>query len=502
MTLPRLGEARVWLTALVVLLAAAAGAVLALARPGGAWLGVTGLLLIPVGALISGRPLRAATLTAILAYVAAMVWAYRSHFSPLFAYDGLIDVGPSSSAILIAAGLATLPAVWLPLSADRPSTLVLWPLYVLGYVPTVVVPLFMKGYLGTVLAFDAALLGSMAILTLIVRLPPARIEVPHLSLTALTRLLITASLLSSLYVLVVYGVHPPPSLANVYTTRANFSGATGGATAAGGYIVPWAGDVINPALMTIGMVRRRIALVMLGGFGQILIYADTGYKNVLFAVALVPLVYFAISSASRWFGLAASLGSTVILVGSVPAGAITGNWSVTLARRIFAAPGQFAYYYYEYFSLHPKDHLSHSFLRWFIHSAYAQPPPLVIGAAYFPSSKPDANGHMWADAFANFGFAGMIIFTLICGVVLWLADGLGRRRDARLASPMLVIAGLTLASSALFTSILTLGVGLAVVLMALMPPVSGREPPSPVHLPGQVAKHTAAIRATRSAPRL
>lgn len=500
MTLPRsLEDSRAWFVALAVLLAAAAGASLALARPNAVWLGVTGLLLIPAGALVSGRPLRAAAVTATLAYVGALVWAYRSHFSPLFAYDGLTDAGPSWSAIVIAAGLGTVPALLLPLSADRPSSLVLWPLYLLGYVPTIVVPLFMKGYLNIVLPFDVALLISMVILILIVRLPAPRIEVPHLSLMTVTRLLAIASLLSTIYILVVFGVHPPPSLANVYRTRATFASETAGATSAG-YIVPWAGDVINPTLMTIGIARRRIVLVLLGGFGQLLIYADTGYKNVLFAVALVPLVYLAVASASRWFGLATSLATTAILLLAVPAGSITGNWSVTLARRVFAAPGQFAYYYYEYFSVHQQDHLSHSFLRWFIHSSYAQPPPLVIGAAYFPSSQPDANGHMWADAFANFGFAGIVVFTIICGLMLWVADGLGRQRDARLAAPMLVIAGLSLASSAMFTSILTLGVGLTFVLMAVMPPISGRDALSPLNLPRQRSQDSVAVRATGSAP--
>ena len=342
----------------------------------------------------------------------------------------------------------------------------------------------------------------MAILILILRLPVPRIEVPHLSATGLTRFILIASL--AVLWLHRRGLRCPPAAEPRQRLQhpRNLFQRVGRSNCRWGLLVPWAGDVFNPALMTIGMARRRLGLLMLGGFGQLLIYADTGYKNVLFAVALVPLVYFAVANASRWFGLAAGVGSSVILLGSVPLSAVTGNWSVTLTRRIFATPGQVAYYFYEYFSVHPKDHLSHSFLRYFIHSAYAQPPPLVIGAAYFPASLPDANGHMWADAFGNFGFAGIIIFTVICGLILWVADGLGRRRDARLAAPMLVIAGLTLASSALFTSMLTLGVGLAFVVMALMPPISGREATSPVLVPGLIAKRTAAIRAARAHPRL
>lgn len=470
---------RTRILAVAVLLAATAGALIALGRPDTAYLALAVLVLTPLTALMLGRPARAATVAAALMYVVVLMWAYTSYFSPLFAYDGLTNTAPPTSAKLIAAALAVLPAAWLPLSADRPSTLVLWPLYLLGYVPSIVVPIFMRANVGVVLPFDAALVGSIAIVTLIVRLPPPSICVPHLSLKALTALLTGLACLSSLYIVAAFGIHPLPSLGNVYTTRATFDTALGGATA-GGYIVPWAGDVINPLLTALGAARRRLDLVMLGLLGQLLIYSDTGFKNVLFAIALVPLVYLVISLASRRFGLVVTLGIAVILVFAVPARFITGQWSVTLARRVFATPGQIGYYYYEYFSLHPKDHLAHSFLRWFVHSPYTQTLPHVIGSAYFPSANPNANAHLWADAFANFGFVGIGMFTLVCALVLWIADGLGRGRDARVAGPMLVIAGLSLGSSALFTSLLTLGIGLGVALMSLMPPVAVAAAPPPL----------------------
>ena len=86
--------------------------------------------------------------------------------------------------------------------------------------------------------------------------------------------------------------------------------------------------------------------------------------------------------------------------------------------------------------------------------------PLVIGSAYF-SKGTNANANIWADAFANFGFAGIVGFALVIGLFLWIADGLGQRRDARVAGPMLAIAGLSLANAALFTTVLTLGLASA-----------------------------------------
>jgi hypothetical protein len=438
-------------------------------------------------ALVLAGPARAATIAGALAYAAALDWAYTSHFAPLYAYSGMIDAGPSSTARLVVAGLVALPAAWLPISARRPSTIMLWSLYLTGYVPTSVVPLFLKGDLSTVLPLNIALVSAMAILTLILRLPAPRIPSPHLSLTAFTRLLVVLGLLCMLYIAVTFGIRPPPSLADVYTTRAEFAATQAGA-AAGGYIVPWAANAINPLLMALGIARRRPQLVVLGLLGQLLIFADTGYKSVFFSIVLVPLVYFALSRASRSFGLVAILGTPAVLVFAVVASSLPAlSLGLTLARRVFAVPGHLGWYYYEYFSGHPQYHLSQSFLSWLSDNPYNMDPPLVIGSVYFRSGV-DANANMWADGFANFGFAGIIAFTIVCGLVLLVVDGLGHGRDVRVTGPLLAIAGLALGSTGLFTTLLTQGLGLGCVLLALMPPASREEAPAAGALPERAAR--------------
>jgi hypothetical protein len=457
------------LAALAALAVATAGGLLPLARPGAFEVGACALGLVPAAALVFAGPARAATIAAVLGFTGALVWAYTKHFSPLFAYHGLIDARPPPTAILTVAAFATLPAIWLPLSARRPSTILLWFLYLPGYVPTTVVPLFINGDLSRVLPFDIALAASMATLAVILRLPPPRITAPHLSLATFTRALVVTGILSTAYVASAFGVHSPPGLADVYGTRADFGTALGGASAAG-YLIPWAGNATNPMLMTLGIARRRPGLVALGLAGQVLIYSVTGFKSVLFSIALVPLVYLAVSAGRRTFGLAVATAAPVILVLAVVGNTLAGDWSLGLARRVFATPGQISGYYFDYFSIHPIYGLSHSFLRWFVSSPYDVDPPVLIGSVYFPGGTDNANAGLWADAFANFGFAGIAAFTLVAGAVLWLVDGLGRGRDARVAAPLLAIAGLTLGDSALFTTMLTNGLGLSCALIALMPP--------------------------------
>jgi hypothetical protein len=472
------------LPAVGVLLAAAAVALLAVARPGPveAPLGLGWLAILPVGAFVVADAARAATVAGAVAYVATLDWAYTAHFSPVYAYNGLIDAHPAPEALLLVAAIAVLPAMWLPVSVRRPSTIVLWLLYGVGYVPAVMVPVYLNGSLDPILGFEVTLLSSMAILGLIVRLRLPTIRTPHLSVTAFTWLLIVLAGLCLLYIAATFGVRALPGLADVYATRAQFDAAEGGA-AAGGYIVPWAANAINPMLMALGIARRRWSLVALGLAGQLLIYGDTGYKAVLFSVALVPLVYFAIARAGRFFGPLTAFGTTAVLAGAVLASSTPGNWAEALATRVFATPGHVTWYYVDYFASHPQYHLSHSFLSWLFTSHYAIDPPLLIGSVYFHEGT-DANASMWGDAFANFGFAGVIAFTIVCGIVLLVVDAIGRRRDPRVVGPMLAIAGLSLGSTGVFTTMLTQGFALGCLLMALMPPSSNHVASAPPRSPG------------------
>jgi hypothetical protein len=341
----------------------------------------------------------------------------------------------------------------------------LWFLYLVGYVPMTVVPLFLEGDLEAVLAVDIALAAGMAILALVARLPAAVIRAPHLTLGTLTNLLLALGILSSVYIAAAFGIHAPPSLADVYTTRLQ-SNTVFEAAVGIGYVVPWAGNAINPMLMALGMARRRADLIVVGLAGQVLIYSVTGFKNVLFSIAVVPLVYLVIKLARRWFGalLAAAAGAIVV------ASSLAGDWPLVLARRVFATPGQVGWYYFEYFSEHPAYQLSHSVLSWLGPSSYSDTPPQVIGSVYFPGEGTNANANLWSDGFANFGFAGVVGFTLILGLVLLAVDGVGRGRDLRIVGPLLAIAGLNLSDAALLTTVLTNGLALSCVLIALMPP--------------------------------
>ena len=165
-------------------------------------------------------------------------------------------------------------------------------------------------------------------------------------------------------------------------------------------------------------------------------------------------------------------GSVAALWLSVAATASTGSlWPLALfPTRVLAVTGQLTGDYYQFFSTHTTYQLATTLpFRWFVESPYSLPSPRLIGAVYFGTPTLFANANLWADAMANFGLLGIPLFTIALGLVLWIFDIAGEGRDLRVIGPLLGLVGNTLAQGALETALLTSGIWLAIVLIAVMP---------------------------------
>ena len=429
----------------------------------------------------SGR-LRLLLAVGAIAYVAAFQWVYIAWIVPVYGYSGLIDAGADLPSLAVMTVLAVMPVVWLPIEVGRPSEIVLWFLYLLGYIPAVVVPIRLLGPdLWAVLPFGALLAVGFAALLLMQRIPRAAQPWSGLTERSFDLLIVILGLGALVYLVVFFGIPTyVPDFVTAYDARTEFGAAQSNVPAAG-YIVTWSGNVIYPLLIALGLARSRRLLIVLGSVGELLIYSQAGFKAVLFAILLVPLLFAAIRIWRRQFGTVLMWAAVGVLGVSVATTAVTGSlWPLALyAVRLLALPGQLTAYYLDFFTSHATYELSRSFLRWFMEAPYDIDPPYLIGIVYLHATV-DANANLWADAMANFGLAGIVPFSIILGAVLWVLDYVAADRDLLVIGPVVAIAGLSLSNGALFTSILTFGLGFAIFMIALMP----RRASSPGNEPG------------------
>ena len=237
-----------------------------------------------------------------------------------------------------------------------------------------------------------------------------------------------------------------------------------------GYLVPWQGLVINPALMLAAMKRRSLLLGLLALLLQLLLFGMTGYRAFILMPGLLLGMYL-IGGRRNLAGLAL-LG--VLFLIAVAVGLYL--WldapyiPALLVGRVIIIPAEIHYWYYDYFgsSGHAPLQLSQSILTDIAARHYDAPIAEVIGWKYMGSAA-WANVGLFADAFANFGYAGCTLFALLFALVLKTLDAASRATDARVAAALIAVQAFQLVNAGLLTTLLTHGLALAILILWAFP---------------------------------
>ncbi|MCU1332657.1 MAG: hypothetical protein JWM08_1649 [Candidatus Angelobacter sp.] len=402
-----------------------------------------------------------------VAYVAAFHWSYVTVLITLYAYEGF-KYRNRPEAVALSWILALIPALWLPIRLIRPSQLVYWLLYLLIIVPVSIVTIHSyPGDLPGGIRVVLTILAAFAALALIYKLPLRPVRHHRLQPGQSWRVLLCLGVAFYGIILLAFRPHLElPSLSDVYRVRSQYELAAGESGGLAPYAVDWQALVLNPMLIVLGLICRRKLPLLFGILGQLLIYSFTGFRMVLFSSIFLGFLLLLLRSRTGFgFRILLSWASAVL------ASAALYLWSRSLLlaglvlERLTGLPGLLTGFYFAFFSSHPKMMLSHSIFRHFIHNPYSVEPPVLIGQVYFPSWGAYANANVWADAYANFGLAGVFSFTALLGLFFWFYDSITIESDFRFAALVLAVPAISLANGGLLTCLLTHGLGLACVLM-------------------------------------
>jgi hypothetical protein len=439
---------------------------------------------------LSGRLSRYRRLTAVgiagaFAYAGALAAAQAFVIAPVFGYTGFRLGQPDPWVVLLSAGSYLLSASRLPRELTRPSQIVYWLLFMLVVAPTHTTPLLLdlSGRVNPLPMIVATSLAFTA-LSLVYHMSPPRMSIARTP-PALFWVVAVAGLVGCVAaVFIVYGFRfSLPGLADVYDVRAEYKESTRANGGLFAYPVTWAGEVMGPLFFAIGVVRSNRWLMLAGIACQAAIYSVTGFRS----VALLILLLLLLALASRrttarmvggWLLWGAFAGIVAITVHDWGFQKI--ELSSLFVRRLALSPGMNTYLYYEYFVDRPKVHLEYGLLSGILYNPYPQSPAQLLGDAHF-SVETSVNANLWADGYANFGFYGLAFFTLCLGALFVAIDGVAQGRDVRFSALVLAGPGFSLVNSALFTAILTHGLWLAVLLLAVAPESLGsaERPPDP-----------------------
>jgi hypothetical protein len=423
--------------------------------------------------------------SAMVTYVAVFQWMYINYLYPNWAYFGFDYFPPSTKYLVLAWTLSLLPSLWMPIELSRPSQLAYWVLYIVTFIPSMFVPLYVNinpaseiSFVMVVFFVGFALTGLSYLLPLL-PLRPARLS--RKGFWWIFGIFLGALLV---WMLAVFHSHLRlVSYSNIYDQR-NAAGDVAEGSAVSYALMALTG-AFNPFLMGCGLYYRKRWLFLAGVVGQLLVFSVLGTKGSILSIVFVPAVYAVLRIGRSPFGLKITFACLILLVGSCIAYAIVGDdpgpvlfvvFFVILMRTI-PMGGLVTAWYYNFFQQNPLTYYSHvTGVNWFVHYPYANFIGLEVGSFYQTGSDLDATAHFWAmDGLEALGLPGVLVISVFCALVFWLLDSAAKRHDPRLAALIITYATYNLANISMFTSLFSGGLTLLIVFLYMLPPRQGME---------------------------
>ncbi|NQD70232.1 hypothetical protein HP439_05800 [Sphingobacterium shayense] len=274
------------------------------------------------------------------------------------------------------------------------------------------------------------------------------------------------------------------SLRDVYDVRYDYKEQIETSSFAGTQI-RWLLFIFNPFLIILGYLdRKKFWMLIIGLGGELFIYSISGLKSALFIGFVLLIILFALSKLKELSGISSLILKMVVLFFIVVLVAdfiffrdslMFQNILTSLTiRRNFALTGHLSGQYFSFFDMNPKNFMANNSLLGILvnfQSPYGgQSPPEIIGAYAFGGYNEQgqyANANIWADAFAQYGFIGMLIIAVMLGFFLHLYDSIAKYAGFKMAVVLLVPFAFTFSNSAFLTVLFGHGALLALFLLTL-----------------------------------
>jgi hypothetical protein len=332
-------------------------------------------------------------------------------------------------------------------------------------------------------AFFLVLFICLFLISLTDKLPLIPVKV--FSLSQITFLLLVLFLMAVLHIQLFFLFRKIsiPSLFNVYELRLSAREILGASML--GYAISALGYVIHPFLIALGLVSGRWWLFILGSLGEIVLFGYEGSKSYFFIPIFLLVFYFITVKMKKLTPLMITLLLLALILFLF--GIDLLNYSPRLpylliflfTRRLVFEAGLLSSAYYDFFSSHPFMMWKYTLIGRFLENvlgisthnpylSFSGPGP-VIGKLYLGFPAMNACANLWADGFANFGYIGMIVETIIAGVYFWIFDSIALRKDMRLAYLMILPPFYTFSDTGVLTALLTDGALLTLLLLFILP---------------------------------
>jgi len=399
--------------------------------------------------------------------------------SGVYNYIGLHWRGIGSAFSVVFLVLGALPVLWLPLRIEKPSQMMALLLHVLVVIPiAALMPNLSFTPLASQFLFVTCVVVGLSIVGSVSSWPTLSLRPPRFS-RQMFILLVAAILAAAVFILssgapINFGL----SLFEVYAAREAFLAQVDSLGRLFLYTQSAMIYAFGPFLIAIGLVYRNLFALVAGVVLLAMVFFVTSFRMAYFAVFAVIGLWLLVRLFPRrtytgmllaFIGLLAvcALADVFLISSDVP----YASWIVIF--RLFGNAGFLSAGYFDFFFDSEKIIYTQSILAPFFEPRYEVAIPRLIGEFWTNNPENHANVNLWADAYANLGYHGVLLVSLILSIVLWVFDGLARSTSNAVGVLLVVMPSFALSNIGLHTAILSGGVLVALLLLMLVPPRFG-----------------------------
>lgn len=405
-------------------------------------------------------------------------WSYINVITHTYGYYGFIDMRTSMN-FLISLGclLISFPFLlgMIKNISIRVSTIVIWILYLISYVPftsCIYMGIAKTNFvIGNIIYWLLILIMQNCILTRKIK-KYLKIRYNYIYIQdKVVEIIGTISMLLVIYISWKYtGFRLISDLFSVYEYRSEF--LTYDFPLIITYAFSWT-KAINPILMVYFFCNNKKVFSVCFFISQLFAFGIDGLKATLFMVFLgILIILFYKNILEKNLIIFAMLGVVGVTLSGVVEKIILNTEYIIefIIRRIMFLPNLIGNYYFEFFTKYEPDYFRSSFLKYFgvtsPYTVHGESIGQIIGRKYIIEGM-NCNNGLSSDAITNLGSIGIFIMPFFIIGLLYVLDCSTIGLDKRVVIMASLYVTITLLSSFLFTILLTHGI-LVMILMLML----------------------------------
>ncbi len=272
------------------------------------------------------------------------------------------------------------------------------------------------------------------------------------------------------------------SFSDVYEQRLN-SNATKSVNKIVAYALFLSAGCFIPFFYALSLIKGKIVGILFSIAALVFLYSTLANKTIILSVFLIPLFYWIGKRFARnlvfWF-LGGATVLSLLLFGlfsllssqSLAAELIVGEISDLFIMRIYSIQGLLTYQYYDFFQENPYTYFSHiKGPSFFIENPYTKDLGIIVAERNYDTYM-NTNASFWSmDGIASLGLMGIPIISFIYGIFLIVVNYLTAKHSLQFVASVLSVSIMTSIDTAFFTSLLTGGIGLLMLILIIYPGV-------------------------------